>query len=246
MVTGKDREHLPLAHLSLRSFEEQTYPYKAMIILNDGELSTLQNTSFVRNPCICERRVRKAVGQKLGTLRNMLMRMVPAGKVWMQWDDDDYRSRECMQGQLQVMMNNASDMVFLRRQIHVDMLWNSTFKYEYGGWGLWGTLMVNTSKPAARTLELPNLDRGEDLYYDDLRAQLRHTVWDNEPQQYFRIIHGRNTWNRAHFKPDLRFRRNTWCLLMDRWCTDEVKDKMRAIFDLYGKAALSWNVSSLT
>ncbi len=246
MITGKDGLHEELAKLSILSFQEQDYGSKVLIILNDGNYSLKRNTTTVSattaqaaavadDPCVCEIRLKKKPSRQLGTLRNMAMDAVPANGVWVQWDDDDWRVRTCMRLQYEEMVRQQADIVFLQRQIHVDLLWNSTFKYEYGEWGIWGTLMVNTSHPSARGLRLPNVDKGEDLYYDYLREKLRAVVWNNPPEQYFRIIHGFNTWDRAHFKPELRFRHNTWCLRMFSCPPHVVRDSKR-MFALYNEA----------
>lgn len=246
MITGKDQEHVPLAHLSIESFVEQSYIAKVLIIVNDGNLSVLEGTRFSSNPCICEKIIPRKPDQKLGALRNIAVSFVPAGGVWVQWDDDDYRHRSCMAGQLAHMQSKQAGIVFLQRQIHIDLLWNSSFKYEYGEWGLWGTLMANSSVPAVRDLRLPNLDRGEDNYYDTLRAVVNSSVWSNEPRMYFRVIHGRNTWDRAHFKPEIRFRRNTWCIRMEDICTRDAVRDTAAMFALYYKVSAWTTPESVT
>jgi hypothetical protein len=62
--------------------------------------------------------------------------------------------------------------------------------------GLWGTVMANSSNSFVKNLELPNIARGEDNFYDGLKDQVHWELWDNPAQMYFRIIHGLNTWYR--------------------------------------------------
>eukprot|EP00047_Mylnosiga_fluctuans_P008740 m.259967 g.259967 ORF g.259967 m.259967 type:complete len:335 (+) comp23099_c0_seq1:39-1043(+) len=238
MITGKDALHYRLANLAIKSFVQQTHPSKALVIVNDGSgTPTLPDSSA---SCICELRVPRKDGIKLGDLRNLAIDQVPRGHVWVQWDDDDWHDPQCMAGQLATMVEKRAAMVFLQRQLQVDIIGNSTFKYEYGEWGIWGTIMGNSSFDAIRGLRLPSTDRGEDLEYDALKSRVPWALWDNPPAMYYRVIHGFNTWDREHFRPNQRGQPGVWCFrVAEEHCGPAVLRDTRNVFDIYRHALTS-------
>jgi hypothetical protein len=92
MITGKDAAHAKFAEQAADNFFNQTYPSKALVVINDSPLYRL--APLFNNPCLIELNATtyNPTGQlerwSLGTLRNLGLAVVPSSAVWVQWDDD--------------------------------------------------------------------------------------------------------------------------------------------------------------
>eukprot|EP00047_Mylnosiga_fluctuans_P006525 m.247456 g.247456 ORF g.247456 m.247456 type:complete len:465 (-) comp15396_c0_seq1:202-1596(-) len=235
MVTGKDEAHVPMALLSVSSFLEQSHPAKVLLIINDGTRAIKEAARLAEDPCICEIMVPRIDGVKLGTLRNLALRLIPSRAVWIQWDDDDYHHPDAIAAQLSVLQKRHAAIVMLKRQMQLDLTLNSTYVWTYPG-GIWGTIMMNTSFPRIASLQFRNLAKGEDLAYDDLFWRTPVVEWDNHSEMYFRIIHNSNTWGRDHFQVARRFKRDVWCHGVPAGCRPAAVPYIRTLMAAYRNA----------
>ncbi|CAM9910624.1 unnamed protein product [Phaeothamnion confervicola] len=113
MITGKSPDRELLARRALDDFWRQTHPSKALIVLTENAFQLPTNG----DPCVLQMVVRPAAGTRLGQLRNYALAAVPAGAVWVQWDDDDGHHEDLMAGQLRCLKENAANGSLLRAQI---------------------------------------------------------------------------------------------------------------------------------
>eukprot|EP00053_Salpingoeca_punica_P008920 m.79651 g.79651 ORF g.79651 m.79651 type:complete len:365 (+) comp14803_c0_seq2:203-1297(+) len=230
MITGKDDIHEALAMRAISNFFQQDHLALALIVVNDGTYSVAY-----RHRCICEIRLAPPHGLKLGGLRNVALGEIPRGSIWVQVDDDDWRHPRCLSEQLEAMRTSEADMVFLSRQVQMDMLRNSSRMYSVPT-GIIGTVMVNTTKPALADLRFPDMPKGEDRTYVRKRAEagVRSYVWKNKVVRYFRLIHGHNTWHRRHFGS--QFQQDVWCFSHGRNsgnCSEPVAALTAYVHNLY-------------
>ena len=68
------------------------------------------------------------------------------------------------------------------------------------------------------------------------RSNATVKVFRNDPKNYFRLFHGRNTWDIGHFKFSRIPGNNTWCVgkhLRIGCSSDEVNELHRKVLDLY-------------
>ena len=114
MITGKHVHREKLARLSVKSFVEQTYSNKKLLIINDGEYSL----SDLNCDEVEEIRVDNSDGKlKLGGLRNVAFDHMQEGDVWVQWDDDDWRHPSLLEIQYKYLSDNDVGACFLNEQV---------------------------------------------------------------------------------------------------------------------------------
>eukprot|EP00730_Choanoeca_flexa_P017716 TRINITY_DN8565_c0_g1_i1.p1 TRINITY_DN8565_c0_g1~~TRINITY_DN8565_c0_g1_i1.p1 ORF type:complete len:316 (+),score=67.62 TRINITY_DN8565_c0_g1_i1:352-1299(+) len=217
MVTGKDAEHKQFALNAVESFLNQSYPSKALVIINDSPIYRI--TDFIRHPCIIELdgslRDDNHTRATLGELRNLGLAAVPGGAVYVQWDDDDWRPPSYLSGQYSAMMAANASACILRRQLRLFLHRNSSYIYEQMSTTrtpfVIGTIMARKTGHNSGVV-YPAAGKGEDWVF------LQHMmecvdqvhVWNNPPDAYFRVFHGHNTFDIEHFKTD-HLQDNKWC-----------------------------------
>lgn len=199
MITGKDKYHERLAMSSIRSFLKQTYPYKKLIIVNDGTYSF----RHLNDPRIIEIQIKK--GKTLGELRNTSLDQVPKEGIWIQWDDDDWHHPNCIEEQYSVLKKKKADAVMLKNQVRYSMQKNSAWK-ETVKCGIAGTIMARKIEG----LKYPKKKKGEDSDFGNVYlTKHKLIVWNNPALYYLRFIHGHNTWGPEHFILNSK-RSNIW------------------------------------
>lgn len=192
MVTGKpNREYL--ARMAVRSFQQQKYQAKSLLIVNDGVPLLTEPVDGIRELVV-------PPGNTLGALRNMALEAVdPATHLVVQWDDDDYSHPQRLRWQSNFKFAKPTATV-LRYEIHCHMhtgemkICRPTKQPNYG---FPGTLM----HPMPTKFRYPEFPKSEDTVF--LRAwrddhRLRVLVNDLQPQLYVRFFHGLNTWSEKH------------------------------------------------
>jgi len=186
MITGKDSFHHALALCSVRSFLEQTYPNKHLIIINDGTESFAEFDPVLVTEIKLERK------QILGALRNCALAHLPENSLWIQWDDDDWHHPNTIQEQYNYLIAQEADMCCMTRQV----------QYAFARNAAWPVYRMIEGTILARKKEIlyPEIAKGEDsLFFDAYREKYRVVGWNNPAHYYIRLIHGHNTWHEAHF-----------------------------------------------
>ena len=192
MVTGKRPERLGLARLSVRSFVEQDYAAKELLVLNDGPAAVLEaDTPGVRE-------VRLEPGRSLGALRNLAFEHA-RGDWMVQWDDDDWHHPACVS--YMMARRRPGLPAFLRWQVRCSVLTGSAYYYRGRATeGVHGTVLHERGVPH----RYPDSNRGEDTVF--LRKFPERLVLENGPTAgdgrdamlYVRTYHGWNTWDERH------------------------------------------------
>lgn len=190
MVTGKSPDRLPMARLAVKAFEEQTYPAKELLIINDS------NTPVLQHPSQNMRELRVDKGFTLGELRNFGLRHA-RGDWICQWDDDDYYAPDRLA--LQMVAASGRNAVLLRCQVRYSFLSDSAYvmRWSYKSCpGIPGTIL----HPNCGALFYPRESRAEDEIFIAEHFPSDVIVINNESHAsvYLRFFHGNNTWDENH------------------------------------------------
>jgi glycosyltransferase involved in cell wall biosynthesis len=221
MMVTYDR--LVLAKRALRSFAEQTWPNRELVVVTDGAprfrraledeaaAAGIANVRFVyAEPGLC-----------LGALRNVALDAA-RGELICQWDDDDYSHPERLAVQAAHLLAHSAAASFLTEHLQFIEDRRTAFSLDWTGGGArsglqsWfpGTLMMRRGV-RARYPEASR--RGEDTA---LMLELASTVpvvgLGDNPHLYLYQYHGRNVFSEEHHN-QLR----VWGVAAERLARDE-------------------------
>ncbi len=201
MITGKSPGREPLARLAVKSFLDQTYRRRELVIINHGEYALKIGHPIIREIMVPERKT-------LGDLRNLGLDEAK-GEWIIQWDDDDYHHPHRILYQMAHRRDNWETAVLLRKQIRVDMINGEAICVECDD-GIAGTTL-HSAKTAMR---YPSLDQTEDAAF---AMSFRHRILlDNDsetwpgPALYLRFFHGDNVMSHEHIMGGKGSYRRRW------------------------------------
>lgn len=198
MITGKSDKRRSLATRSLRSFVEQTYPNKRLIVVNTGDKPFLVGDGGQ----MFEMHM-PGSRAKLGTLRNAALSRLAEDAWWIQWDDDDWHHPMRMWYQASAIpMRGKNDIaILLDGQVRYSFLENAAFAYRWTLQvcpGIPGTILCKNK--IGRTY--PANAKGEDVEFLNNYQPSQLVVLPNHHQGnshlYLRFAHGDNTWSQDH------------------------------------------------
>lgn len=186
LITGKHMKRKHLAEVAINNFLEQTYPLKKLIVINTDD-------HYYSNHKDVDEYLINQNNKTLGDLRNIGLDKVPENDIWIQWDDDDYKSPKLIEYQYDKLKNLNLDYVLLKNQLMYSFKKNSSIpKYKPF---IEGTIMAK-NKPE----RYPSHAKGEDTYFlNNLKKKYRGKAVDNPVEYYIRNIHYHNTWDDDHF-----------------------------------------------
>ena len=240
MITGKSPEHEKLARLSVKSFIDQTYSNKKLLIINDGVYSL----SDLNCDEVKEIRVDNSDKKlKLGGLRNIPFQHLSKTDIWTQWDDDDYRHPKLLEEQYEFLTSGNYDVCYL----------------EAFTWYFWELNHARVTRVPGQTIgsamfrgihaEYSNDAKSEDYEYifDKLKEKLKLNIGvikECHPNRYLYFIHGGNTWHDVQFMTnpyEVRKTRVRWQIEnfkrenTNKWKVDEETEQyLKRILPLYG------------
>lgn len=187
LVTGKYSERKPLALVAIDNFFNQTYPNKHLIIINTDNEKYNEEYDEVTEILVNQGK------KKLGDLRNMGLDQIKKGDLWVQWDDDDYKSPELLEKQYNKLKEKNGDYIVLKNQIRYSFK-KHTAKVQKQN-VIHGTIMGYKSG-----IKYPSQKKGEDTQFLNRVSNKKKLVkFDNKPELYIRNIHFHNTWGDDHF-----------------------------------------------
>lgn len=191
MITGKAVERQPFAIAAMRSYCQQTWPNKELVIINDGAEPLCKSTETEILTCP----VREFMVPKqptLGDLRNIGLE-VARGDWIMQADDDDWSHPFRLERQMHHAKPGLA--LVLAYQIRYSFPRNSAYVYMNKRDGIAGTILHPRTK-----LRYESLERSEDSIFLRAMQKPRAGVHKNSDLQhlYLRFFHDTNTWDEAH------------------------------------------------
>lgn len=220
MVTGKSIVRAPFACLAIKNFLAQTYQNRYLIVVNDGDFN-LCVPDVPKDRIIF---IRPAIKHRLGTLRNLGLAHIPTGNLYIQWDDDDWRSPRLIAAQVAALKRMRVDGCALARQLKYAVSMNTAWQHSLpqGFHGFAGTVLVRM-KP---NLRYPAWKKHEDSeFWGSYLRLYRAREWRNPPQDYVRLIHKNST--STHFKLGKR-KRNHWNV------PSEIATYLKEVLPIYG------------
>jgi len=190
MVT---KNRADLAQRSVRCFQQQTYPNKELVIVDDGEDDSLgQWVDRVDNERITHVRL-PAENRSLGELRNIAVERA-TGEYVAQWDDDDLSDPRRLEIQLAAIRVLQTDACFLERH---QIWWPDGRRLALSCRRIWESSFVCAK---AKLPPYPALRQGEDTpVIGQVVAEGRVAVLDL-PQLYAYVFHGANTFAAEHWE----------------------------------------------
>jgi glycosyltransferase involved in cell wall biosynthesis len=209
LMATRNRE--TMIYPSVSSFLSQTYDARELIIIDtsaeaDNMLFNLDRVRYYHIPEINH--------LKLGQIRNILVN-IAGGDYIAQWDDDDIRPFTSLGYQLEKMLDEETDISFLKRVIMYDRVakqgWLSIAK-------LWEATMI-VKRDLVSKYPYPAEGKGEDShviieilkqlgldhipkygYYANFLDISPKITYLDEPLLFFYTIHHNNTFDETHFR----------------------------------------------
>lgn len=240
MVTGKDQFHEELARQAMKSFREQTYPNKHLIIINDGDYELGSAVDITE--------VKFSQKHVLGELRNIALSYIPLNALWAQWDDDDWHHPEFLEKQYIELIKSRADGICCLRQVQYAFQINAAWIYSRL---IEGTIMCRKKEG----VYYPKSKMREDtIFLENYEMRYKVAYWDNPAYFYIRFIHGHNTWNDRHFRLQNR-KRDFWDLnekestyleaVLENYSNISYgKLLSRAVESKFGGASPPWSIAS--
>jgi hypothetical protein len=191
MITGKTDQRIEYARHALQNFQEQTYPYKRLVILNHNTIHRVLESTWTSWPQdVYEFMIDKdAESLTLGSLRNISLELVGHDDLWTVWDDDDWRSSSYLSTLYEAMSPLKGDVcvAFQNRMeynVNTGFVWRSKLRSGF----------PHVLAKFDRRVRYLDKDTMEDLnLITDYAKYGRVVIIDNDPSMYIRLVHGTNT-----------------------------------------------------
>ncbi len=182
-----------LACKSVDYFRRQTYPKRELVILDDGEDTTLEtHIRDLRDDTIRFIRLEPA-GMTLGELRNLAVQHA-SGEFIAQWDDDDISDPLRLEIQMAAITLNQCDACLLNRHM---IWWPENNRLIVSNERHWESSFICRREQLP---EYPILRKGEDTpVIEQIFSQSRVVIIDY-PQLYTYLYHGGNTFDSNHWE----------------------------------------------
>ncbi len=194
MVTQNRYE---LAKTAVKSFLNQTYSKKELIILDDGNCNKLQDWIVkLQSDKIIYHKLPEE-NKKLGELRNIGVGNC-AGKYITQWDDDDFSHPERIEFQYLLLDFFSADVCFLNRH---QILFPFEEKIIYSKKRIWEGSFLCRKKLLKK---YPNISRGEDTPVTNNLFLNSKSVLADFPSLYTYFFHEKNTFGKKHFEKHIK------------------------------------------
>jgi glycosyltransferase involved in cell wall biosynthesis len=188
MPTGHDPARRPLAELAIKAFHAQTWPYRELLILNQGEPFGLNHPQIREFGVLCPGNKYHSVGY----LRNLGLTKAK-GDYITSWDDDDYHHPSRMSLQAQPLCKDDIVASVLRCYTVIDLteggpIFGRTCESFKCG-GCCGTIMIKAGLDYRYN---ESMKRGSDAdFANQIPPDSIYPVY-NEPQIYQRMFTGHN------------------------------------------------------
>jgi glycosyltransferase involved in cell wall biosynthesis len=190
------KERLDLLPRAVTCFQQQSYPDRELIIVNDAEDGTKEYVASLRDERIVYVRVEQR-GLRLGEQRNLALAHARGAYV-AQWDDDDWYHLDRIAAQVTVLEEAQADVCLLER---LTLAWPERNLFLLSKRRPWENTML------ARSRDLPTYEavsQGEDsAFVKACRTRGQKVCHLDRPDLYVYVVHGRNTCSAGHFADNI-------------------------------------------
>ncbi|MFO8030835.1 MAG: glycosyltransferase family A protein [Cyclonatronaceae bacterium] len=249
MITA-NRMHF--AGRAVNCFEQQSYPNKELIVIDDGKQDYSPLFERIDPADITYIRIPKTSDLVLGTLRNIALQYA-TGDYLVQWDDDDWYHPDRITKQAAYLDMGYDACCLSASLMHLDN--PEYFFHPYIGYlpkGIPGSIMHRRSG----SIRYPEYRRAEDTVYLKQWMKRRYIkLPEHFAGLFIRCFHGTNTWEEAHFTRRIRNSPSSWMhYLYHRFVRGEVTghprfrlpSHMQTAFDQYVRDSQNMNLFSTT
>jgi len=188
-----------VAHLRrvIENFQHQTYPNKELLILFESDDNMTKQLSYlIRADNIRWHEAPSVPKMSLGNLRNLSIELA-AGDYFCQWDDDDWYHRERIEMQLRCLLESHKCACILGYWLMYDAVEEMAYLSHMEAWG--GTILCRKDV-FSEVNRYPDQTRHEDTHFIREIVTLKNFAPLIMPSLYIYAFHGRNTFERAHFR----------------------------------------------
>ena len=186
MPTSNRRRYVPQA---IRYFRAQDYPYKELVILDDGTESV--GDLVPDDPQV--RYIRLGGKRTLGAKRNECV-VASRGDLVMHWDDDDWMASYRITYQVQALLRAGAELCGLRRMLFYELVTGVSWLYAYPDgqrpWLAGGSLLY--TRDFWQRAPFPDIQVGSDTRFVWNRRLDRAVVLPDY-RFYVALIHPGNT-----------------------------------------------------
>jgi glycosyltransferase involved in cell wall biosynthesis len=216
MVTANRKN---LAKRAVSCFQNQTYPNKELVVIDDGNEDYTTIFEGIPASDIKYIRLKKSADAVLGTLRNRALDEAE-GDYLIQWDDDDWYHPERIAIQAKKLSEGydacclSSSLMHLSEKEHLKLPFIGRLPD-----GIPGSIMHVKNN----SIRYPEYRKAEDTVYLKEWKKLKYCKLPDEFSYLFiRCYHGNNTWEVDHFKRRIKNSPLKWIIFM--WYKFIVRD----------------------
>jgi hypothetical protein len=196
-----------LAKRAVESFFNQTYPSKALVIVNPNPAYSL----YQLHPCITEITAIHRRGMlNSDAMRSAGMAEVPHGTVVVLWDDTVWRPPTALAVQHSYMVANNLEGCALQRQAYFFPEDNSSTVKDGRVWGIPRSIMTRNTGRLESQMQYPDMPWEDDEGYLNRVASLlvdQFELMPNSPRLYYELVWGEDAVQGAFALPAT----NGWC-----------------------------------
>ncbi|MCW9707362.1 glycosyltransferase family 2 protein [Fodinibius salsisoli] len=194
LTVTANRKHL--MKRAIQCFQNQTYPNKELVIIDDGEQDLDDLLSPLPSNQVKYVKLENTPDNTLGKLRNRSLEEAN-GDFLVQWDDDDWYHPERISIQAQTLLDGYDACCLSGALMHLDE--EPYMQHPYVGYlpdGIPGSIMHRSDD----NIRYPHTRRAEDtVYLKEWMAQRYLQLPNHYSHLFIRCYHGSNTWEKDHF-----------------------------------------------
>jgi glycosyltransferase involved in cell wall biosynthesis len=182
---------------AIRSFEDQTYNNKELVIVyEDDDHFTDDFLCRVTSSKIKKIKVKKSKCLALGGLRNLSIQEC-SGEYFCQWDDDDWSHNNRIAFQMNVIRESNMPACVMMHWLIFDETEDQAYVSNRRPWE--GSLLCKKSL-ISKDIKYDDTNKGEDTHIvkELFKSHLIFPVM--MPKLYIYVYHGKNVWQREHWE----------------------------------------------
>ncbi|MGB2692791.1 MAG: glycosyltransferase family A protein [Thermodesulfobacteriota bacterium] len=190
------RERTHLLHRAIRSFRDQTYTHKELVIIYESDDSvTGEYLKGITDNNIYKIEVPALPRHTLGQLRNLAVSK-SRGEYFCQWDDDDFSHNERLSFQMNVLQQSSMPACVMVHWLIFDEFSGQAYVSNMRAWE--GSIMCRKSL-VGDEIQYEDQNKGEDTPLISKLFSKNLVCPIVMPKLYVYVYHGDNVWTEEHW-----------------------------------------------